>query len=380
MVPELVFRYRPELLKQIYAVLKKENYSFLQWIPSGNNRLGLAQDPGNIFSLLVHGKPRLFASSAAPGAYQRLLTKSQATLLHACFMNDWLPRNEVAGVFGKEVCEQAILNNILTEDGNRLRFTLSFVPIGQHIFVRDDYHAYAELKEYFVAHKEDPDHPGLVWMGADTVTFLVFLTEFLTRENRFESAIEIGSGSGAGIIAAAGFVKNALGIDYNKRAVAYTRLNAELNRAGNVTAIYSDMWRNVEGTFDLVVANPWFCDLATGGLEEVPGLVEGLDRYLRAKGVCVMVLQSYITPVGDSMRDFLSDFARKKGFDVELSAVGYGVINTREAAVLKVSRTVTYNTILRKGGSGRVTVQQIPLFRRLKEVGLVRLRRMVAAS
>ena len=56
------------------------------------------------------------------------------------------------------------------------------------------------------------------------------------------------------------------------------------------------------------------------------------------------------------------------------------MINTPEAAELKVSRTVTYNTILRKGGSGRVKVQQIPLFRRLKEVALVRLRRMVAAS
>jgi protein-L-isoaspartate O-methyltransferase len=369
-VPELVFQYRPELLKQIYAVLKKENYSFLQWIPSRNDRLGLAMDPGNISSLLVHGRPRLFAPSAAPGAYQRLLTKSQATLFRACFLNDWLPRNEVAGVFGNETVRAAIQNHILTEDGNWLRFTLSFVPLGQRVFLRDVYYAY----------EVPSNHPGLVWMGADTVTFLLFLTEFLTRENRFESAIEIGSGSGAALIAASGFVKNALGIDYNERAVAFTRLNAELNGAGNVTAILSDMWRNVEGTFDLVVANPWYCDLVTGGLEEVPGLVEGFDRYLRDRGVCVMVLESYITPAGDSMRDFLSDFARKEGFDVELSAVGYGVINTPEAATLQISRTVSYNTILRKGGSGRVTVRQIPLFRRLKELALLRLRRMVAAS
>ena len=371
MVPELVFQYRLDLLKQIYAVLRKENYSFLQWIPTGRARFGLALDPGNIASLLVHGKPRLFAASAAPEAYRFLLTKNQTLLWHACFLTEWLPRSAVAGAFGNELCEQAIQNGILAEDGDRLRFTVSFVPLGPRIFLRDVYDAYCDPANH---------PPGLVWMGSDTLTFLLRLTDFLTRENRFESAIELGSGTGAPLIAASAFVRTALGIDYNQRAVAYTRLNAALNGAGNVTAVYSDMWRNVEGTFDLVLANPWYCDLATGGLEEVPGLLEGLDRYLRNGGVCVMILESYITPTGDSMRDFLSDFAQKERFDIELSSVGYGVVDAPEATALNISRTVSYNAILRKGGAGRVIVRPIPLIRRIKELAMLRLRRMAAAS
>ena len=108
--------------------------------------------------------------------------------------------------------------------------------------------------------------------------------------------------------------------------------------------------------------------------------MEGLDRYLRDGGVCVMILESYITPTGDSMRDFLSDFARRERFDIELSSVGYGVVNAPEATALNISRTVSYNAVLRKGGAGRVTVRPIPLIRRLKELAMLRLRRMAAAS
>ena len=220
MVPELVFQYRLDLLKQIYAVLSKENYSFLQWIPAGRARFGLALDPGNIASLLVRGRPRLFAASAAPEAYRFLLTKNQMLLWRACFLTEWLPRNEVVGAFGNELCEQAIQNGVLEEERGRLRFTVSFVPLGPRIFLRDVYDAYEAPANH---------PPGLVWMGSDTLTFLLLLTDFLTRENRFESAIELGSGTGAPLIAASAFVRTALGIDYNQRAVAYTRLNAALN-------------------------------------------------------------------------------------------------------------------------------------------------------
>ena len=44
--------------------------------------------------------------------------------------------------------------------------------------------------------------------------------------------------------------------DINKRAVALTRRNADINQTRFVDVVESDGMRQVEGTFDLIVTNP----------------------------------------------------------------------------------------------------------------------------
>src|SRR5690606_15591814 len=59
--------------------------------------------------------------------------------------------------------------------------------------------------------------------------------------------------------------------DINSRALALARVNAEMAGARNTRVAKSDLFESVEGTFDLIVANP-------------PYLVDGGKRQYRHGG------------------------------------------------------------------------------------------------
>jgi methylase of polypeptide subunit release factors len=80
-------------------------------------------------------------------------------------------------------------------------------------------------------------------------------------QQRFEPikrAVDIGCGAGVGalVVARARPDAEVLAVDINPRALRLTAVNAELAGLANVTAYHSDVLGSVEGTFDLIVANP----------------------------------------------------------------------------------------------------------------------------
>lgn len=71
-----------------------------------------------------------------------------------------------------------------------------------------------------------------------------------------QTFVEIGCGTGAVTLLVAEHAKSGLGVDINPAAVK----NAELNRAEmgieNVEFLQSDVFKNVEGKFDIIICNP----------------------------------------------------------------------------------------------------------------------------
>ena len=112
-------------------------------------------------------------------------------------------------------------------------------------------------------------------MGADSIIFARFLEKYLSNKF-YKRAIEIGSGTGILTIVSSKFAEVFEAIDYNKRAIQYTKLNIAVNKIKNIKTTYSNMFEKVEGKFDLMLAAPWFIDLEKGGLEEVPDIMDGL--------------------------------------------------------------------------------------------------------
>lgn len=97
-----------------------------------------------------------------------------------------------------------------------------------------------------------------VFFGPDTYRFAKAIKSHLRAEpRRFRNVLDIGCGTGAGaIVVSRNAVCDELVMtDVNQTALQLARLNADA--AGvKATTLLSDLFGNVFGTFDLIVANP----------------------------------------------------------------------------------------------------------------------------
>lgn len=101
--------------------------------------------------------------------------------------------------------------------------------------------------------------PDAVFFGPDTYRFTRQLRACVPAiAARVTRCVDIGCGAGAGAIELARMCPSASvrAVDINPAALTLTRVNALLADVPGVLPEYSDMLANVDGTFDLIVANP----------------------------------------------------------------------------------------------------------------------------
>lgn len=113
-----------------------------------------------------------------------------------------------------------------------------------------------------------------VFFGPDTVRFVDAIERYLDANPLvIRRAADIGCGAGPGgiCIAARAPAASVAMIDINDAALRLARINALLNGASNAVAHNSDILKQVDGDFDLIVSNP-------------PYLIDGLGRAYRHGG------------------------------------------------------------------------------------------------
>ncbi|GIM93635.1 methyltransferase [Paractinoplanes toevensis] len=100
-----------------------------------------------------------------------------------------------------------------------------------------------------------------VFLGPDTYRMAdAAVAHLAARATPVRRAVDIGCGTGAGAIAIAKRAPEAevIGVDINDTALRYARINAELAGTERVRLSRSDLLDGVDGTFDLIIANPPF--------------------------------------------------------------------------------------------------------------------------
>lgn len=98
-----------------------------------------------------------------------------------------------------------------------------------------------------------------VFFGPDTYRFARCIEAHLAQRPAMPAtAVDIGCGSGAGglVIATACPDAKVWGTDINDKALALSKVNAKLAGATNLQPRFSNVLRELEGEFDLIVANP----------------------------------------------------------------------------------------------------------------------------
>ncbi|WP_232628183.1 methyltransferase [Methylobacterium sp. Leaf118] len=170
--------------------------------------------------------------------------------------------------------------------------------------------------ELFLHTAYPPNATDAVFFGPDTVRFVSAVTAFLAeRAAPVRRAVDLGAGSGAAGIAVAKRARDAevLLVDINPAALRAGRINARAAGVTNIVPRQSNLLREVEGAFDLIVSNPPFMidrggrTYRHGGGAYGEGLslavVEAAAERLAPGGSLVLFTGSVIVRGGDPFRE-----------------------------------------------------------------------------
>ena len=80
-----------------------------------------------------------------------------------------------------------------------------------------------------------------------------------------DRVLDLGCGSGVGAVFCAPKAREVVAVDISQAAVKNTEENCRIQGLTNVKVLQSDMFSNVEGRFDLILANPPYIELEVEG-------------------------------------------------------------------------------------------------------------------
>ena len=117
----------------------------------------------------------------------------------------------------------------------------------------------SSIDEDIFLHSAFPtDRADSVFFGPDTYRFARAIKANLSEPRLLRRALDLGCGSGAGgiILAKNSVCQELVLTDINPVALQLARVNADAADVRDVKIIHSDLFDQVEGNFDLIVANP----------------------------------------------------------------------------------------------------------------------------
>lgn len=237
---------------------------------------------------------------------------------------------------------------IVVERGNLLASTVRVSSLGDLLFLHSAY---------------PTTQSDAVFFGPDTYRFARFIEAGLRGVCApVHRLIDIGCGSGAGAIVAARAVAatNIVMTDINPAALRLARINAAV--AGiDAQAVMSNILRDVDGTFDLVVANPpYLVDdgrraYRHGGDALGAGLSlriarEAADR-LNPGGRLLLYTASAIVGGVDGFRESVKPMLRGEGCDVTYEEIDPDVFGEEleRLAYRRVDRIAVVGVVAVKG-------------------------------
>jgi methylase of polypeptide subunit release factors len=218
-----------------------------------------------LLELGVHLKRQGYRfTTVSPASHARVYARADAgprSLTAILGWNRSFAVDEVTKTDLRRLADAGVLGIV----GAMFRSTVRFSTLGEQLFLHSSF---------------PTEQSDAVFFGPDTYRFARLIgstleTIKLCRPREPLKILDIGAGSGAGGLHAAAVAAQLRPTvtlsDVNRRALRFCKINATLNEVPNVTVVESDLFDNVEGSFDLIIANP-------------PYLVDRLARMYRHGG------------------------------------------------------------------------------------------------
>ncbi len=342
------------LIKELDGRLRREGFLTLERYPWPGNSTSLYHDPG-IFFRYLRGASNSWRLSAIASTYYQWLARAHPDLWTLCeaFMLCWrVDAARLEGRLGVSACrrwhEAGLLDRIDGSYLSRMRAT----PWQSRVIWHDAPPGFRE---------------GWVFVGADSLTFARHLRFWSATHPtlRYRNALDLCTGSGLHACALSRVADRVTGLDLNPRAIAYARLNAELNRVATASFSVSDLFAAVSGErFDLIVCNPPFLflppdlrgrcldgDGGAMGMELVLRLMRGLPSQLAADGMAILQANSPVVRGRDLLADAMRDEFTGGDWQIDVTAVhefqdpAFYDLYTANA----IERFIAYLIVIRRG-------------------------------
>ena len=180
----------------------------------------------------------------SPASHQAVNARQQAAFGNS--MTDIFGWNRT---FQPEKIDSNLFNlmqsaNIAIPLENGWKILLGVSSINNQLFLHSDFPSLANSSVFF---------------GPDTYRFAHAIQNFLITANQpINTAVDIGTGSGAGAILLALALPQCdiVAADINVDALALARINVQAEEIENVRLVKSDLLHQLDGNFDLIMANP----------------------------------------------------------------------------------------------------------------------------
>jgi methylase of polypeptide subunit release factors len=303
-------------LPQLISFLKEEKYGFVTTTPATHTRVNQRVGNGQARSLIdAFGWSRPFPRSLLPSSLFELLKDSAV---------------------------------------------ISESPAGWKSSVRA-----STLEGELFLHSEFPTVSlDAVFFGPDTYRFASAIKQTLSAGPRhLPRALDLGCGSGAGgvILAKNAKCQEVIFTDINDRALQMTRLNARAAGILNINTVNSDLFKCVDGNFDIIVANPPYLNdplkraYRHGGGEMGSGLSLSIARAAKDRlspgGTLLLYTGSPIIDGVDHLLEAVQEEFATSGlrwsyreidpdvFGEELETAAYGTVDRIAAVLLTAQNT-----------------------------------------
>jgi methylase of polypeptide subunit release factors len=173
-------------------------------------------------------------------AERRLSESPLETAIRLLYLELAVPERRVAAALGADVVDALLATRLVARQRGKLAPRSRIVPVDELLLASDGFTRDAD---------DPPDYVATYTPTARTC-------DLLTPRPRCRRALDIGAGSGIHALLAARHAGHVVAVDVNRRALAYTELNAALNGLDNVECRAGSLFSPVDGeTFDLIVCN-----------------------------------------------------------------------------------------------------------------------------
>ncbi len=206
-----------------------------------------------------------------------------ARLVRLFMLNDALPRTQVEELLGVPLVALMLKLELLEARGDELTSVVDIYPTEGSWILTDP-----RFSKQAFTHQ-------VYQIGTDS-----YVLARVTPRRPVERALDLCTGSGVHPVIAARHAQESWGVDINPRALDFSRMNAWANGVGErCHFVKSDLYREVQGQFGLITANPPFVPTPVGkmelfrtggasGEELTEGIVRGLVEHLAPGGTFSM--------------------------------------------------------------------------------------------
>lgn len=183
-------------------------------------------------------------TSVTPATHHRILARNQSSSPNQEDVFGW-SRSFRADEIPARHLELLARAGQLAKSGSMLKSRVRFSTLAGQIFVHSAYPT------------EEPDS---VFFGPDTYRFARLIRQALPHARAPQRLLDIGAGSGVGGLHAASLCATEFSSivlsDINRRALRFSLINTLLNEIDNVDFVESNLFDDIGGDFDVIIANP----------------------------------------------------------------------------------------------------------------------------